>query len=160
MNKILFLDRDGVINLEKGVHTFRIENFHINQDIPEALKAAQDKGYLLVVITNQSGIAKGMYTHDDVSLLHDHLKKKLSENGVSLTEIYYCPHHPDHGKCLCRKPGSLLLEKALARYNSEASKCIFIGDRERDQAAGNAVGVKTFLIPENSSILSICRELP
>lgn len=159
MNKILFLDRDGVINLEKGVHTFREEDFIINKDIPESLKIASDKGYLLVVVTNQSGIAKGMYTHQQFYRLNEMLKSELMKHGVTLTEIYYCPHHPDTGRCLCRKPDSLMLEKALARFNADPVKCIFIGDKKRDEEAGIKAGVKSILIKENSSIKSICEGL-
>ncbi len=160
MKKILFLDRDGVINLEKGVHTFRPEDFILNDDIPESLKIAQDKGYLLVVITNQSGIAKGMYGHEDVKKLNEKLHDELKKSSVYLTEIYYCPHHPDTGKCLCRKPGSLLLEKALARFQADPAKCLFIGDKERDVVAGSGAGVPSILIKENSPIRKLCEELP
>lgn len=160
MNKALFLDRDGVINKETGVHTYELDKFIINDNVPEALKIAAGKGYLLIVITNQSGIAKGMYGHEQVESLHAYLKAELKKGGVELAEIYYCPHHPDVTKCLCRKPDSLLLEKALARFQIDAGRSFFIGDKERDKVAGDKVGVNTILIKENSSLVPYCNSLP
>jgi D-glycero-D-manno-heptose 1,7-bisphosphate phosphatase len=119
------------------------------------LKAFIDKGYLLIVITNQGGIAKGLYTHQDVETVHNYLMETLAKEGIHITDIYYCPHHPDQGKCLCRKPGSLMLEKAIARYNIDAGKSYFIGDNDRDITAGNAVGVNTILIPPNTPLTTL-----
>src|ERR1035437_10328277 len=139
MNKAIFLDRDGVINQERGHYTFGLDEFILNDGLFEALKAFQDKGFLLIVITNQGGIAKGLYSHKDVAILHNYLIEILAENGIHLTEIYYCPHHPDIGKCLCRKPNSLMLEKSIARFDIDAAKSYFIGDNDRDIIAGKAV---------------------
>ena len=121
----------------------------------EALKHFRQKNYLLIIINNQSGIAKGVYKKEETDYLHLHLIRNLEKHGIDLTEIYYCPHHPDIGKCLCRKPGSLLLEKALARFNIDPSKSWFIGDAERDVEAGNKAGVRTLRIEPNSSLLSV-----
>jgi|ERR1035441_3162983 D-glycero-D-manno-heptose 1,7-bisphosphate phosphatase len=155
MNKAIFLDRDGVINQERDLYTFGIDEFILNDGLIEALKAFIDKGYLLIVITNQGGIAKGLYTHQDVETVHNYLMETLAKEGIHITDIYYCPHHPDQGKCLCRKPGSLMLEKAIARYNIDAGKSYFIGDNDRDITAGNAVGVNTILIPPNTPLTTL-----
>ena len=159
MNKAIFLDRDGVINRERGQHTWKVDDFEILPNVFEALHIFQDKGYLLIVITNQSGIARGLYNHKAVNDLHEYLRKQLSQNGVNLTEIYYCPHHEDYGNCLCRKPKSLMLEKAIARFDIDASQSLFIGDKERDTRAGEKVGVKGILIEANTSLIPIAESL-
>jgi len=159
MNKAVFLDRDGVLNREHGDYTYHLEDFILN-DIMDALLEFQRKGYLLIVITNQGGIAKGLYTHEQLNYLHLHLERALKNNGITLTEIYYCPHHPDHSKCLCRKPDSLLLEKAMARFNIDASSSYFIGDHLRDEAAGKKAGVNTILIEANSSLSKVIHLVP
>jgi D-glycero-D-manno-heptose 1,7-bisphosphate phosphatase len=153
-NKAVFLDRDGVINRERGDYTYLLEDFVLN-DIADALAEMQLRGYLLIVISNQSGIAKGIYTCDQVNYLHLHLERVLKNRGVLLTEFYYCPHHPDFSKCLCRKPDSLLLEKAIARFNIDPSVSYFIGDAKRDEAAGKKAGVMTILIEPNSSLSKV-----
>ena len=145
MNKAVFLDRDGVINFERG-YTHTLEDFVILPDLIEVLQILKQKGYLLIVISNQSGIAKGLYLQSETEILHTYLKDELRKNNVALDEIYYCAHHPDVGRCICRKPESLFVEKALARFNIDASKSYFIGDKERDTEAGEKVGVKGILI--------------
>ncbi|MGB3946535.1 MAG: HAD family hydrolase [Bacteroidia bacterium] len=151
MNKAVFLDRDGVINVERG-YTYRLEDFVILPDLIEVLQLLQKKGYLLIIVSNQSGIAKGLYKQADVEILHAHLLEVFKQNNITLSEIYYCVHHPDVTKCICRKPDSLFVEKALARFNIDASKSYFIGDKERDTEAAEKAGVKGFLIEANSSL--------
>ena len=150
--KAIFLDRDGVINFDPGDYTTSLEEFHILPGVFDALKKWQDEGYLLIVITNQAGIAKKLYTIDTLNSIHFYLKNECAKNGILITEIYYCPHHPLTGNCICRKPESLLIEKAIARFNIEKSESYFIGDKERDVACGNAAGVNTILIPINTKL--------
>ncbi len=154
-NKAVFLDRDGVINAERGDYTWLLEDFKLNEGLIEALKVFQQKKYLLIVISNQSGIAKGIYTKEEVEYLHLHLVRALKNQGIELAEIYYCPHHPDVSKCICRKPDSLLLEKAIARFQVDAVKSYFIGDAERDIQAGEKAGVKAIKIQPNSSLMNV-----
>lgn len=153
----LFLDRDGVINRERGEHTWRMEDFEVLPDVPEALALAQGAGYVLVVITNQSGIGLGLYDHADVERAHRYLHDMLASRGVQLSEILYCPHHPSGGKCLCRKPGSLLLERAIARNGIEPAHSLFIGDRDRDIDAARAAGVRGILVEANAPLLPLVR---
>jgi len=108
-----------------------------------------------VVITNQSGIGLGMYGHAEVATLHGYLHAMLLEQGVQLTAVYYCPHHPTLGKCLCRKPGGLLLERAIARYGIDAGASVMIGDRERDMEAAAAVGVRGIRVEANTLLLPV-----
>lgn len=157
-NKAIFLDRDGVINVERG-YTNRLEDFVILPDLIEVLQILQRKGYLLIVVSNQSGIAKELYTQSDVEVLHTYLVKELSKNNVTLSEIYYCIHHSDVSLCICRKPDSLFVEKALARFNIDPSKSYFIGDKERDIEAGEKAGVKGILIEANVSLKTILNKI-
>ena len=153
--KAIFLDRDGVLNRERGDYTWQLEDFMLNKQVIDALKIFQERKYLLVVISNQGGIAKGMYTKEQVEYLHLHLCRVLKNHGIVLQEIYYCPHHPDISKCICRKPDSLLLEKAIARFNIDTANSYFIGDAERDVEAGKKAGVATIQIRPNSSLMDV-----
>lgn len=151
MNKAIFLDRDGVINIERG-YTYRLEDFVILPDLIETLHYLQQKNYLLIVVSNQSGVAKQLYQQADVERLHKHLLMELKNNNITLSEIYYCIHHPDVSRCICRKPDSLFIEKALARFDIDASRSYFIGDKERDVQAAAKAGVNGILIEANSSL--------
>jgi D-glycero-D-manno-heptose 1,7-bisphosphate phosphatase len=151
MNKAVFLDRDGVINVERG-YTHRIEDFVILPDLVENLKLYLSKGYLLIIVSNQSGVAKGLYTQADVETIHSFLTNELTKHDIRLSEIYYCIHHPDVSRCICRKPDSLFVEKALARFNIDPSKSYFIGDKDRDVQAAEKAGVKGILIEANSPL--------
>ncbi|MDP6908613.1 MAG: HAD family hydrolase [Flavobacteriales bacterium] len=159
MKKALFLDRDGVLNREVGDYTFRVDDFEILPDVIPALKLAKEKGYLLIVISNQGGIARKIFTHDDVRSVHGKLLQTLEDTGIELQEIFYCPHHDMVGKCLCRKPDSLMLEKAIARFNIDRTNSVFIGDSQRDVDAALKVGVKGFLINSNQGFLKIVEDL-
>lgn len=154
LSKAVFFDRDGVINRERGEYTWRLEDFTINDGLIEFMKHAQQKGYLLIVISNQGGIQRGKYTLQDVEIAHNYLKDELRKNGVELTDIYICPHHDKTERCFCRKPQSIMLEKAIARFNVDVSQSLFFGDSARDIDAGNAVGVKSIWIEPNSSLLN------
>jgi D-glycero-D-manno-heptose 1,7-bisphosphate phosphatase len=151
MNKAVFLDRDGVINVERG-YTHRIEDFVILPDLVENLKLYLSKGYLLIIVSNQSGVAKGLYTQADVEMIHSFLTNELTKHDIHLSEIYYCIHHPDVSRCICRKPDSLFVEKALARFDIDPAKSYFIGDKDRDVQAAEKAGVKGILIEANSPL--------
>jgi D-glycero-D-manno-heptose 1,7-bisphosphate phosphatase len=157
-NKAVFLDRDGVINVERG-YTHRLEDFVILPDLIEVLQLLQQKGYLLIIVSNQSGIAKELYTQAEVEILHTYLLEELTKNKITLSEIYYCVHHSDVGRCICRKPDSLFVEKGLARFNVDPSKSYFIGDKIRDVEAGEKAGVKGVLIEANISLKTILDQI-
>ncbi len=154
MNKAVFLDRDGVINLERGF-TYRIEDFEILPGLTDALWEFRKRGYLLIVVSNQSGIAKGLYKQSDVEILHEYLNRYLKKTDLSFDEIYYCVHHPDVSRCICRKPDSLFIEKALARFNIDPALSWFIGDKERDTEAAHKAGVRGILIKANTPLTEI-----
>jgi D-glycero-D-manno-heptose 1,7-bisphosphate phosphatase len=153
----VFLDRDGVINRERGEHTWRLEDFEVLPTVSDALKAIRAAGKLSVVVSNQSGIGLGLYGHADVERLHTYLHAHLAQQGAAIDAVYYCPHHPQQGRCLCRKPGSLLLERAIARYGIDPSVSVMIGDRSRDVDAAGAVGVRGVLVEPNASLLLVLR---
>jgi D-glycero-D-manno-heptose 1,7-bisphosphate phosphatase len=153
MNKALFLDRDGVINHDPGDYTMALEEFIILPTVVQALAMAQSKGYKIFIITNQGGIAKGLYSIEEVHKMHRYLCQVCEEAGVEITHIYFSPHHPDFGNSLCRKPGSLLVERALARYNIDAAQSVMIGDRDRDVVCANGAGVQGVLMPTNAPLL-------
>jgi D-glycero-D-manno-heptose 1,7-bisphosphate phosphatase len=157
--KAIFLDRDGVLNRELGRYVTNVSEFEILPTVMEALRRAADAGYVLIIISNQGGVAKGLYTIEDVWSMHAKLQDALQSLGVSITEGYYCPHHPDHGRCLCRKPGSLMLEKAIARFGIDASKSFMIGDRDRDMVAAQGAGVVGVFMPTNADLSALLKEL-
>ncbi len=158
-NKAIFLDRDGVINRDNVYYTYRVEDFIVNDGVFEALKHFQQKKFLLVVITNQSGIAKGLYGHKEVDAIHHYFSTLCKTHGITITEYFYCPHHPSRSNCICRKPDSLLIEKAIAIYNIDVEQSWFIGDRERDIQCGAKAGVKGILIESNQSLLPLLTEI-
>jgi len=109
------------------------------------------------VISNQGGISKGEFSAEDVDTLHMHLRSMLEAEGVSLDEIYYCPHHSMLETCLCRKPQPLMIEKALARFGIDPASSWMIGDAERDVEAGKAAGLQCIKIEANSDLRNILR---
>lgn len=154
-NKAVFLDRDGVLNHEQGDYICKLEDFHVLDNF-EALKILQDRGYLLIVATNQGGLAKGWYSEDELAKMHTKLKEEYLKHGVEFTDIFYCPHHPDFtGVCDCRKPKPGLLLHGIEKYNIDPSLSYFIGDRERDVEAGTAAGVKGILIDSDQPIITV-----
>ncbi|MFM1876260.1 MAG: hypothetical protein RL266_1997 [Bacteroidota bacterium] len=159
MRKALFLDRDGVLNRERGDYTYSIEDFEVLPDVPKALQLARKKGYLLIVVSNQGGVAKGIFSEQRVEELHAILTDRLEHEGVFFDEIYYCKHHSDVSKCICRKPDSLMLEKAMARFGIDARSSVMIGDSERDMVAAEKAGVRGYLIASNSGIMEIVKGL-
>lgn len=160
MGKVVFLDRDGVINSDEGLYyIFRISDFRLNPGVPEAIKLMHDKGYQVVVISNQGGIGKGLYTKADTDAVHDYLQQLLAKAGTFVDAFYYCPHHPDSGLCLCRKPGSLMIEKALARFDFDRELSVLIGDSSRDIQAAEAAGVRGYKIPKNSNLLEFIQSI-
>ncbi|MBK8497754.1 MAG: HAD family hydrolase [Flavobacteriales bacterium] len=150
-----FLDRDGVINRERGEHTWRMEDFEVLPGVIEGLSELSNAGFALVVITNQSGIGLGLYGHREVDEAHRYLHHMLLGHGLRLHDILYCPHHPSGGRCLCRKPGSLLFERAMARHGIDPLRSVMIGDRQRDIDAAAAVGIRGILVEANAPLLPV-----
>ena len=150
MRKTLFLDRDGIINVD--VHYLhRIEDMRFIQGAIKALKVAVEAGYQLIVITNQSGVARGYYTEDDVQTLHRYMGEQLAATGAPITAFYYCPHHekgvvPAYTKsCECRKPRPGLVLQAVREHQVDVAHSFMIGDKPSDVATAEAAGMDGYL---------------
>ena len=160
VNKAILLDRDGVINHDPGDYTTSLEEFHILPGVLDTLKAWHDAGFKLIVITNQGGIAKGRYAHADVARIHDHLREAATAHGAPRSDVLYSPHHPDFGASLSRKPGSLMVERALARHRLDPDRCWMFGDKARDIDCALGAGVRHGVLIEPNAALSMWKELP
>ena len=145
MNKCIFLDRDGVLNVEMGDYSFLPKDFIIPEGVPEAIKKIKAAGYMAIVVTNQAGISKGLYTRAQMNICHDILMEKTHN---LIDKIYYSPYHPSFSESLTRKPETLMLEKAIAKFDIDASQSWLIGDRARDIECGQKMGLKTVLITD------------
>ncbi len=149
----VFFDRDGVLNVDSG-YVHRCEDFVWMPGAIDAVKFLNDRGVLAIVITNQSGIARKLYTEDDLHRLNSWIQSELAKNGAHLDGIYYCPHHPSEGDaryvqdCLCRKPRSGLLLKAIEDWKIDVTRSFLIGDRASDVTAAEAVGVRGILFDQ------------
>jgi D-glycero-D-manno-heptose 1,7-bisphosphate phosphatase len=130
MNKALFLDRDGVI-VNYIPYLSKPEQVEIPEGAGQALREWQDAGYLLIIVTNQSGVGRGYFSLDDVAAVHDQVFIEYQQFGVSFHDVLICPHHPDEG-CKCRKPSPYLLLEAAKKYNVNLSQSYFIGDAPSD----------------------------
>lgn len=154
MNKAIFLDRDGTINAEKN-YLYRIEDFDFLPGVIDGLKLLQDNGYLLIIITNQSGIGRGYYTEEDFNILNDWMISTLKSKGVNISKVYYCPHLIDAKidkyriDCDCRKPKLGLYKNAINDFDIDISLSYAIGDKIRDCAICETSDCKGFLIGNN-----------
>ncbi|MCL6478028.1 MAG: HAD family hydrolase [Peptococcaceae bacterium] len=142
----IFLDRDGVINIDYG-YVYKKENFEFVEGIFELCRTAKRLGYLIFVITNQAGIGRGYYTEQDFLNLTDWMCGVFSENGVVIDKVYFCPSHPEHGvgrykiDSPYRKPGPGMILQAAEEFGVDISRSILVGDKETDIQAGIAAGV-------------------
>jgi len=142
VNRALFLDRDGVINVEKN-YLHRIEDFEFIDGIFELCRKYQSLGYKIIVVTNQSGIARGYYSEEDFEKVTRWMVAAFREKGILIDDIYHCPHHPDiSGVCSCRKPEPGMLVEAAREHGIDLASSVLVGDSERDITAAHRVGVK------------------
>tara|TARA_B110000196_G_scaffold238025_1_gene206440 strand:+ start:83 stop:574 length:492 start_codon:yes stop_codon:yes gene_type:complete len=144
-SKVVFLDRDGVLNVKKNDYVKTVSELEIFPFILEPLKKLQNAGFKLIIITNQSAINRGLTTHKEIQKIHSELKKFLKKDNISISAIYYCPHRPDEN-CTCRKPKPGLIYQAMNDFKIDINQSWFIGDSETDVEAGKSVGCKTLLI--------------
>ena len=150
MKKAIFLDRDGTINVEKD-YIYKSEDLVFEEGTIEALKILKNLGYILIVVSNQSGIARGYFTEEDLNIFNNNMNEILKKNGVEITEFYCCPHHPDgigeyKKVCECRKPNNKMIEDAIKKYNIDREKSYMIGDKTSDIGAGIKSNLKTVLV--------------
>ena len=153
--KCIFLDRDGTVNVFKGLiaHPDEIE---LEKDVDEAIRRINDSAYLCILITNQPVVARGMCTVEELERIHCRLEMLLGERGAYLDDIVYCPHHPDRGyegerveykiACSCRKPKTGLIDACVERYHIDRSRSFMIGDTTIDVQTGINAGLQTVLL--------------
>ncbi len=157
--KTIILDRDGVINKKpnRGEYVTTWDDFHWIDGSIKALKLLKEKGFRIILVTNQAGIARGVMNEDSLSDIHTAMKSELRENGVTIDAIYHCPHGWDDA-CNCRKPKPGMLFMAQRDFDLNLADTYFIGDDIRDMEAGNAAGCKTILATPDRSLLQIVKE--
>ena len=145
MNKAAFFDRDGTINVDIG-YLHRPEDIEFVANIPQLIRKYNEEGYLVIVVTNQSGIARGMFTEEDMHKVHAAMNERLrNEYGAHIDAFYFCPHLPEiTGECGCRKPKPGLFLQAIKDYNIDPAQSVSYGDSERDEMASRAAGVAKF----------------
>lgn len=153
--KIAFLDRDGVINKKPKAHQYvtGVHNFFFNKEIFKMLKNLKGYGFEFIIITNQRGIAKGIFSEEDLGEIHQYMIKIFKENQIDILDIFYCPH--EIGTCNCRKPKPGLLIKATHKYKIDLKDSILISDNLGDIEMGKNFGIgRNFLIEtDNPNIL-------
>jgi D-glycero-D-manno-heptose 1,7-bisphosphate phosphatase len=142
--RFVLLDRDGTINEEVG-YVLRPDELRLIPGAGDALRELRDLGLGLVVLTNQSPIGRGMLSVDELGAIHAHLSELLAVDGVTLDGIEFCPHRPDEG-CACRKPGTLMVERAAATLGFDPARSWIVGDHGSDLRLGRAVGARTILV--------------
>ncbi|MEI8206572.1 MAG: D-glycero-beta-D-manno-heptose 1,7-bisphosphate 7-phosphatase [Kiritimatiellales bacterium] len=137
--KAFFLDRDGVINVDHG-YVFRIEDFEFIKSVFPVFRQLVEKGYKLVVVTNQSGIGRGYYTEEDFRKLNEWMIQKFAEQNVEIAAVYSCPHAPEE-KCSCRKPVPGMFLRAIREYDLDPVRSWMLGDKDTDMAAAETAGI-------------------
>lgn len=168
MSKCIFLDRDGVLNKDYVDYVWTIEKLTLLSGVPEALAILKKRGYTLVVITNQSGIAKGVYDYKDVEICHQYIQENT---GNCIDAFYYSPYHTTTTNSLVTKPGTLSFERAIAKYSLDVHQCWMVGDMDRDLIPAKKLGIKTILLPHRTpsspnadfvvdSLLEACSFIP
>ena len=149
--RAVFLDRDGTVNVEKE-YLYRPEDFEFIPGAPQAIKLLRDAGFCVVVVTNQSGVARGYYDEAAVCDLHRHMDAELNKYGAKVDAYYFCPHHPQHGidayrkECGCRKPLPGMLLEAAADFSIDLASSYIIGDKLADVEAGLKAGCRPLLV--------------
>ena len=157
-NKTLFLDRDGVINIDHG-YLYRSEDFEFIPGVFEACRKFQQSGYRIVVVTNQSGIGRGYYTENDFHVLTQWMLKQFAENQIEVLDVFFCPHHPTKAlpqylkDCDCRKPAPGMLLQAIEKHGLDPNNAIMVGDKVGDMKAAENAGVdQKFLVTSGQSL--------
>ena len=153
MIQAIFFDRDGVLNEEVG-YLWEVEKFKWIDGAREAIRFCNERGLLAIVVTNQGGIARGLYTAREVDNLHNFMQRSLSEVGAHIDGFYYCPHHPNFsGECDCRKPKPGLILRACEDFNINPAQAIMFGDTERDIEAAKAAGLRAGILFAGGNLL-------
>jgi histidinol-phosphate phosphatase family protein len=155
-NKAVFLDRDGVLNKKREDYVKSIKELEIFPNISEEILKLKKKGFLIIVITNQSVINRQIITIKELEKIHLTIQKFLLKSKTSIDKFYFCPHRPDE-KCKCRKPNPGLIKQAINEFSIDASKSWMVGDSVTDIQAGEKAGCKTIFLKENNSFTNILK---
>ena len=149
--RALFLDRDGIINVDHG-YVYKIESFEFSEGIFDLIKLFTDAGYIIFIVTNQSGIGRGYYSEEDFTTLTNWMIEKFNDKNIKIEAVYHCPHSPEE-KCHCRKPETGMIEQALKEYDIDLKHSWMIGDKSSDLAlAHNAnIGNSVYIGEKESS---------
>jgi len=145
-NRAVFVDRDGTLNVNID-YLSDPEKYQLYPGVAEGLRLLKEAGFLIVVITNQSGIGRGIFDDKALERVHQRMRDLLAKEGAVIDAVYYCPHHPND-KCACRKPGTALFNMAAKDLHIDPKKSFVIGDMKMDVAAGQKMGARTALVPE------------
>ena len=158
--KVIFLDRDGVINEQAPIHDYikRWEDFKFLPGVIEALRLLKESNYRIYIISNQQGIARKMMSEETLKVIHANMQQELAAHGASVDGIYYCPHGKDE-MCSCRKPNPGMLLRAAKENNIRLADALFIGDAESDMLAGERAGCKTVFLKAPETLLGIVNKL-
>jgi D-glycero-D-manno-heptose 1,7-bisphosphate phosphatase len=149
----IFLDRDGVlIDNSDHYYIWKEEQLKFVDGVFDNLKCLLLKGYQLFIVSNQGGISKGLYSKEDILKLHIRLIQTFRKNNIEITEIIFCPHHPEIEKCMCRKPDSIMIEKLLAKYKLNREESFLIGDSRSDMEAALKAGIQPIQITANQNM--------
>ena len=153
MNKAIFLDRDGVlVDNSEHYYIWKSDQLKLVDGVVVNLKMLIKKGFKLFIISNQGGISRGLYSKNDIEKLHEELIQTFRKNDIEITEISFCPHHPEIEKCLCRKPDSLMIEKLMAKYKISKTDSCLIGDSKSDMDAAEKIGIQGIKIIPNQNM--------
>lgn len=158
MNRAVFLDRDGTINVDRS-YLYKIEDFEWIKGAKEAIKYIHNKNYLAIIVTNQSGVARGYYSEKDVNILHKFINNELQKINTKIDAFYYCPHLSEAKiskykmECDCRKPKPGMILQAAKDYNIDLASSWIFGDKERDILAGKNAGVKGEIFDPEGDLL-------
>ena len=143
----LFLDRDGIVNVDYG-HVHKVQDFHFVDGVFDLVRKAQQAGLDTFVVTNQAGIGRGMYSEEEFFTLNKHMLEQFRRRGLEIVKTYYCPHHPTQGlgqylqDCECRKPNPGLILEAARDFDLDLKSSIIVGDKESDVGAGISAGLR------------------
>jgi D-glycero-D-manno-heptose 1,7-bisphosphate phosphatase len=144
MKKAIFLDRDGVINVDTG-YVYKIDDFKFFPDVMSTLKYFQKQNYMLFIVTNQSGIARGYFTLEDIEILNEYILNEFKKENITISKIYFCPHLPEDN-CACRKPNPKMLLDAQKEFNIDMKNSWMIGDKESDMKAGYNAEIENLVL--------------
>jgi histidinol-phosphate phosphatase family protein len=155
--KAVFIDRDDTIAPDVP-YCDDPKKFNVFDHVPESIKKLNDAGYMVIIVTNQSGIGRGYFDEDTLSRIHEKMKSQIGEAGGRIDDIFYCPHSPEEN-CSCRKPEIGLGEQAIEKYGIATSRSFMIGDSDKDVEFGKGIGCRTFRVDESFTFSDAVSEI-